>query len=95
MIYMVIKCLNFLKWINHKDFDLNKYTGNSSKRFVLEIGPQYPKNTQIHNHSPLASNKIEIKEKMLSRYQLMIANFHNIPIGNFKRLVPSFFDKEK
>ena len=38
---------------------------------------------------------MEIKEKMLSKYQQLIANFHNILIGNVKKLVPDFFDKEK
>ena len=32
---------------------------------------------------------------MLSEYQLKIADLHNIPIGNFKKLEPDFFDKEK
>ena len=32
---------------------------------------------------------------MLSNYQLKIANFHNIPNDNVKKLVPNFLDKEK
>ena len=32
---------------------------------------------------------------MLSEHQLKIANLYNIPIGNVKKLVPNFFDKEK
>ena len=32
---------------------------------------------------------------MLSEYQLKITNSYNIPIGNVKKLVPNFFDKEK
>ena len=32
---------------------------------------------------------------MLSEYQLKIADLYNIPIGNVKKLVPNFFDKEK
>ena len=32
---------------------------------------------------------------MLCHYQLKIANLYNIPIGNVKKLVPNFFDKEK
>ena len=31
---------------------------------------------------------------MLSSYQLKIANYYNILIGNVKQLVPNFFDKE-
>ena len=32
---------------------------------------------------------------MLSEYQLKIADLYNISIGNDKKLVPNFFDKEK
>ena len=31
---------------------------------------------------------------MLSDYQLKIADLYNIPIGNVKKFVPNFFDKE-
>ena len=31
---------------------------------------------------------------MVSDYQLKIADLYNIPIGNVKKLVPNFFDKE-
>ena len=32
---------------------------------------------------------------MLSDYQLTIADLYNIPIDNVKKLVPSFFNKER
>ena len=32
---------------------------------------------------------------MLCDQQLKIAGIYNIPIGNFKKLVPNFFGKEK
>ena len=32
---------------------------------------------------------------MLLHYQLNIADYYNISIGNVKKLVPNFFDKEK
>ena len=32
---------------------------------------------------------------MLLDYHLKIADFYNIPIGNIKKLVLNFFDKEK
>ena len=32
---------------------------------------------------------------MLSRYQLKIADFYKFLIGNVKKLVPKFFDKER
>ena len=38
---------------------------------------------------------MEIKREMLSEYQLKIDDLYNISIGNVKKLVPNFFDKEK
>ena len=32
---------------------------------------------------------------MLSEYQIKIADLHNIPIGNIKKLLPNLFDEEK
>ena len=32
---------------------------------------------------------------MLPDYQLKIVDLHNIPIGNIKKVVPNFCDKEK
>ena len=34
------------KWIDPKEFNLNKYTSNSSKGCVLEVDPEYPKEGQ-------------------------------------------------
>ena len=31
------------KWIDPKEYDLNKYTSNSSKRSVLEVDLEYSK----------------------------------------------------
>ena len=75
---------------------MNKYSSNSRKGCVLEVGLEYPKESwELHNDYPLAPDKIEIKRELLSDYQLKIADRYNIPIGNVKKLVPNFFDKEK
>ena len=44
---------------------------------------------------PLYPDKIEIKEEMLSSYELKIADLYNIPIDNVEKLQPTFFNKEK
>ena len=49
---------------------------------------------ELQNDYPLAPDKIEIKKEMPD-YQLKIADLYNISIGNVKKLVPNFFDKEK
>ena len=80
------------KWI---EFDLNKYTSNSSKGCVLEVDFQYPKELrELHNDYPLAPDKIEIQREMLSQYQLKFADLYNIFIGNVKKWVPNLFNKE-
>ena len=80
------------KSIDPKGYDLNKYTSNSSKGLVLEVGLEYPKELQeLHKDYPLVPDKVEIKRKMLPEYQLKIADLYNIPIGNVKKLWPDFF----
>ena len=86
-----------LKWIDSKEYDLNKYTSNSSKGFALEVDLKYSKKKlqELHNDYPLPSDKIEIRREMLSEYQLKIADLYNDPIGNVKKLVLNFFDNER
>ena len=87
---------NGFKWIDPTGFHLNKDTGNISKGSVLEVDVEYPKELQeLHNDYPLALDKIKIRREMLSGYKLKIADLHNISIGDFKKLVPNFFDKER
>ena len=84
------------KWIDPKEFELNKYTSNISKGCVPEVDLEYPKELlKLQNDYPLASDKIETKREMLSEYQLKIADLSNILSGNVKKLVPNFFDKEQ
>ena len=67
------------KLIDPKEFDLNKYTSNSSKGCVLEVDLEYPKELrELHNDYPLALDKIEIKGEMLSEYQLKTVGLYNI-----------------
>ena len=64
------------KWMDPKEFDLNIYIRNSSKRCVLEVDLEYQKELQeLYNDYPLAPDKIEIKREMLSEYQLKLADF--------------------
>ena len=78
-----------------KEFDLNKYTSNGSKVYILEVDLEYSKELHKLHDYPLASDKVEIKIEILSSYQLKIADFYNFAIGRVKKFVPNFFDKEK
>ena len=51
------------KWIDPKEFDLNKYTSNSSIGCVLELHLEYLKELdELRNDYPLGSDKIAIKK---------------------------------
>ena len=66
-----------------KDLNLNKYISNSSKGCILKVDLEYSKELRkLHNDYSLAADRIEVKRDMLSDYQLKIADFYNIPIGN-------------
>ena len=50
------------KWIDPEESDLNKYTRNSSKRCILKVDLEYPKELQVlYNEYSLAPDKIEIQ----------------------------------
>ena len=54
------------KWIDPKELNLNKCNSNISKRCVLKDDLEFSKElTELHNHYPLAPEKIEIKREML------------------------------
>ena len=66
---------NGFKWIDPKEFYLNKYTGHSSKRCVLEVYLEYPRELwELHNGYHLAPDKTEIKREMLFDFQIKIAD---------------------
>ena len=58
--------------------------------FVLVVCLEYPEDLrELHNDCLLTPDKLEIKEKNLSKYQLMVADLFNVRIGN----VDIFFGK--
>ena len=84
------------EWIDPKEFDLNKYTSNSLEGCVLEVDLEYPQELrELHSDYPLALDKIETKREMLSDYLLQLADLYSISNCIVKKLVPTFFDKEK
>ena len=69
--------------MDSKEFDLNKFTSNSFKGWVLEVNLEYPKKFwELHKDYPLAPNKTEIKREMIFEYQRQTADLCNIPNGN-------------
>ena len=75
---------------------MNEYNSNSLKGCVLEVYLSYPTELcELHNDWSLAPDKIKIKEKSLSKYQIMISDFYSISIGIVKNCCLTFLIKEK
>ena len=60
------------KWLNQKeisDFCLNSIEEKNSISYILEVDLEYPSELhKLHNDYPLASEKLEISQNMLSKY---------------------------
>ena len=70
------------KWLSKKEideFDLNLVKENSSVGYILEVGLEYPNELHdLHNDYPLAPEKLEISQKILSKYCSDIADKYGI-----------------
>ena len=62
---------------------------------MLEVDLEYPdKLHDLHNDYPLAPEKLEISQNMLSKYCSDIADKHEIKIGGVNKLVPNLRNKK-
>ena len=63
---------------------------------ISEVDLEYPKKLHsLHNHYPLAPEKTEIRESMLSDYRREIAKKHNISVSRVKKRIPSLSNKNR
>ena len=87
------------KWLNQKeisDFCLSSISENMSVGYILEIDLEYPSELHdLHNDYPLALEKLEIGQNMLSNYCFSIANEYEITIGGVIKLVLNLGNKSK
>ena len=86
------------KWSNKKEiskFCSNSISENSFVRYILEVNLEYPDELHnLHNDYPLAPEKLEISQHMLSKYCFNIANKYGIKIGGANKLVPNLRNKK-
>ena len=73
---------------------MNSISENSSIGYILEVDLEFPSELyDLHNDYPLAPEKLEITQNMLSKYCFNIANKYRIKIGGVNKLVPNLGNK--
>ena len=78
------------------DFCFNSISENSSLGYILEVDFKYPSTLHdLHNDYPLAPDKLEISQNMLSNYCFNIASEYGIKTGGVNKLVLNLGNKSK
>ena len=87
------------KWLSEKEisgFCLNSISENRSIGYILEVDLEHPSELHdLHNYYPLAPEKLEISQNMLSKYCSNIANKYGIKIDGVNKLVSNLGNKSK
>ena len=64
--------------------------------YFLEVDLEYPNELhELHNHYPLAPEKLAVSNNMLSTYCKKIADKYDIKVGDVKQLIPNLGNKTK
>ena len=75
---------------------MNSSSENSFVGYILKVDLEYPSELhELHNDYPLAPEKFEISQNMLSNYCFNIASEYGIKIGGVNKLVPNLGNKSK
>ena len=87
------------RWMTDKEIsriDLAKYKENGKKELILEVDLEYLLELHsLHNDYPVAPEKLDISNNMLSGYCRKIAENYNISIGLVSKLIPTLKDKKE
>ena len=87
------------RWMTDKEInkiDLGKYKADGKKGLILEVDLEHPQELHnLHNDYPVAPEKLDVSNNMLSGYCKKIAKKYNISIGLVRKLIPTLKDKKR
>ena len=85
------------KWLENVDeFDVNSINEKRKIGYFLEVDLEYPDELhELHNHYPLAPEKLVVTNDMLSKYCKGIADEYVTKVGNVKKLISNLSNKTK
>ena len=87
------------KWWSKKEiknFHVNSVSENSLDGYVSEVYLEYSDEWHdVHNNYPLAPEKLDISNGMLSNYCSKIIDKYRIKVGGVNKLVPNLGNKSK
>ena len=85
----------WFKWLNNVDeVDVMSIIEKSPIAYFLQVDLEYPdKLHELHNHYPLAPEKLTVSSDILSNYRKKIADKYEIKVGDVKKLIPNLGNK--
>ena len=87
------------RWMTDKEInkiDLGKYKADGKKGLILEVDLEYQQELHnLHNDYPVAPEKLNVSNNILSGYCKKIAEKYNISIGLVRKLIPTLQDKKE
>ncbi|KAK3103044.1 hypothetical protein FSP39_016008 [Pinctada imbricata] len=89
---------NDFDWLNKEDikaFDVSSISSTGDIGYILEVDLEYPEHLHDHhNDYPLAPESLEIKQEMLSAYQVKLLKKLKMKATRCSKLVPNLHDKQ-
>ena len=85
------------KWLkNVGELDVMSINDKSAIGYILEVDLKYPNELhELHNHYPLAPEKLIVSNDILSKYGKSIADKYEIKVGEVKKIIPNLGNKTK